>query len=293
MQYIGDEIKINIFKCVKYPLNLTLSCRNWSVIIKNPHAKSEWLIVNYGKAHAIRLGSTFIDIAACQTLIGREVLRYFTQKLIQLKIGCNLDRIDAKRIYAFQQKIKLLYTSNLPVSVFIYLLNERYKQLLSNETLTSSKGNDVHAISQSPHVINNIQEGNILKYIENLILNKRPIPLPRKPNGSHFDLNNDPKQFKDDYLFRQGRFSRKSRSVIVFALFGNNFEIPIAQYPRNIIQRRHSQFRRQRIINRIHQGYRRSALINNVDTLNRIANLPQQFTNDPLMQQFFNGSLFI
>ena len=60
MQYFKEEIKINIFKYVDYPLNLALSCQNWSVIAKNPYAKTEWLIARYGKAHAlfhaVRLG---------------------------------------------------------------------------------------------------------------------------------------------------------------------------------------------------------------------------------------------
>ena len=47
------EIKINIFKYVDHSLNLALTCRNWSVIAKDPHAKSEWLLVHYGKAHAL------------------------------------------------------------------------------------------------------------------------------------------------------------------------------------------------------------------------------------------------
>ena len=117
-----DEIKINIFKYVDHSLNLALTCRNWSVIAKDPHAKSEWLLVHYGKAHAlfyaVRLGPTFIDIPVCQILIARKVFisRYFIQrllmhfgkfdqKLIELKMEHNVRQIvDADRIRAFQQK---------------------------------------------------------------------------------------------------------------------------------------------------------------------------------------------
>src|SRR5436305_10122783 len=105
------EIKINIFKYVNYPLNLALTCRNWSVIAKDPYAKSEWLIICYGKAHAlfhtVRLEPTFIDIPICQTLIARKVMisRYFVQrllmyfgrycqKLIELKVEHNVGQFD-------------------------------------------------------------------------------------------------------------------------------------------------------------------------------------------------------
>ena len=124
MQYFRDfeyEIKINIFKYVTSPMNLALTCRNWSVVVKDPYAKYEWLIVHYGKEHAlfhaIRLGPTFIDIAVYQILIARKVVipRYF---ISELKMEHNADRI-----YALQQKIKSLLSRNLSTTA---LLAERY-----------------------------------------------------------------------------------------------------------------------------------------------------------------------
>src|SRR5437764_443779 len=154
MQYFKNfdyKIKINIFKYVNHPLNLVLTCRNWSVIAKDPYAKTEWLIIRYGKAHAlfhaVRLRSTFIEIPVCQTLITRKVMisRCFVQrllmhfgkhdqKLIELKIEHNVGQLDADKIRAFQQKIKSSWASNLPITitvftVFTYLLDEGYKQL--------------------------------------------------------------------------------------------------------------------------------------------------------------------
>ena len=87
-QIFEYDIKLNIFKYVDSPLNLALTCRDWSVIAKDPYAKTEWLIIHYGKAHAlfhaVRLGPTFIDIPVCQTLIARKVIisRYFVQRLL-------------------------------------------------------------------------------------------------------------------------------------------------------------------------------------------------------------------
>ena len=122
-EHLVDEIMINIFKYVNYPLNLALTCRNWSIITKDPYAKTEWLIEHYGKGHAlfhaVRLGLTFIDMTVCQSLIERKVMtsRYFIQillkhfriyseKLIKLKIECDFNQVGANTNHAFQQIIK-------------------------------------------------------------------------------------------------------------------------------------------------------------------------------------------
>src|ERR1044071_8598986 len=87
-QNLEDEIKINIFKYVDNPIKLALTCRRWAEIAKDPCAKTDWLIVHFGKAHAmfhaVRLGPTFIDIALCKNLLARKVIisRYFIQRLL-------------------------------------------------------------------------------------------------------------------------------------------------------------------------------------------------------------------
>jgi hypothetical protein len=48
----------------------------------------------------------------------------YDQKLIELKIEHNVGQLDEDRIRAFQQKIKSPWTSNLPIFVFTYLLDE-------------------------------------------------------------------------------------------------------------------------------------------------------------------------
>jgi hypothetical protein len=243
MQYFQNfeyEIKINIFKYVNSPLNLALTCRNWSSIAKDPYAKTEWLIIRYGKAHAlfnaVRLGPTFIDIPVCQTLITRKVIisRYFVQrllmhfgkydqKLIELKIEHNVGQLDADRIRAFQQKIKSPWASNLPINVFTYLLDEGYKQLSNVNEDLPSKGNDMelfHFLSAGPHVIN-YAPGMLrknLKDIEDLILNKRFTPFPPRPKTLQLDLNNDPHihqpPIPEEYPSKDGYENNRQLNVI-------------------------------------------------------------------------------
>src|SRR5437763_13622747 len=115
------EIKINIFKYANSPLYLalTLTCRIWSVIAKDPYSKAEWSIKCYGKAyalfHTVRLGATFIDITIYRDLIARDIVlsRYFIQRLsvqfgkydqrlIEYKIERSVNHLDSDRIGAFQ-----------------------------------------------------------------------------------------------------------------------------------------------------------------------------------------------
>ncbi|CAG8743539.1 1790_t:CDS:1, partial [Funneliformis mosseae] len=63
--HLQANIKINIFKFMRSPLNLALCNRGWSNVARDPHARTEWLIYQFGKTyaffHGIRLGSTFIN----------------------------------------------------------------------------------------------------------------------------------------------------------------------------------------------------------------------------------------
>src|SRR5215213_2859529 len=101
---------VNIFKYVNSPMNLTLTCRNRFVIVKDSNAKTELLMVRYGKAHAL--------------FHARNVLIHFgeyDQKSIEFKIDHNVGQLNADRI----QKIKPPWARNL----FTYLLVGGCKQL--------------------------------------------------------------------------------------------------------------------------------------------------------------------
>lgn len=217
MQYIEDEIKIKIFKYVEYPLNLSLTCRSWSVISKDPYAKTEWLLVHYGKAHAlyhaVRLGSTFIDIPVCQSLIARKIIisKYFIQrllmhfgsydsKLIQFEIEHNVGQLDVDRIRAFQQKIKSIWTNDdlLMTALTYLLLDKRHAEDLY------SKGNDMelfHFLTAVFHVINHarVQKKN-LKYIKDLILKKQFVPFLPRPKAFQIDLKADQLHISAKYV---------------------------------------------------------------------------------------------
>ena len=79
----------------------------------------------------------------------------------------------------------------------------------------------------------------------------------------------------------------------VFTLSTNNIGVVRARPSRNINQGRRHQPRR-RNTSRIHRRcVQPNAPIDNRDTLNLIADLPQQTINDSLINEFFNGSPFI
>ena len=180
-----NSIKINIFKYVDYPINLALACQNCA----DPYAKSEWLVVCYGKAHALfhaaRLGPTFINIPVCQALIARNVIvsRCFIQTLLihfgnydQKSLDLfehNFGQRDIDRIRAFLQKVRPFWASNVPtMSVLTFLLVEGYRQLSNASEDLPSKGNDLIHFSAEPYVMN---------YALRMLRKKRFIPFPPIP----------------------------------------------------------------------------------------------------------------
>src|ERR1043165_8439152 len=153
MQSIYDEIKPEIFKFVNTPISLALTNRKWYSISQDPHARAEWLIYKYGRAHAlfhaVRLGGSFITEDVIQALIARNAIisRYFIQrllmhfgkydeKLIELKIEHNVNQIDFDRIRAFQKKLHSPWASSLPLLVFTRLMTEGHNNL-NEDNLTT------------------------------------------------------------------------------------------------------------------------------------------------------------
>ncbi|RIA98885.1 hypothetical protein C1645_843009 [Glomus cerebriforme] len=285
-------ILTNIFKNVNNPLNFALTCRNWSVIAKDPYAKVKWLIVHYGKAHAlfhaVRLGPSFIDMKVYlyQALIEKEVItsRYlihfgkYNKKLIENR------QFNDGKIHTFQQKIKSLWARNLFIFVFAYLLKD-----------LPSKGNNMELVRFIIHV-----HGMLIKNFKDLIKNFITLsPRSKSDLNSAFHICQPliPKKYLSNNKFDLIKFfdalqeESFSRPLTVLPLLINNVGMRPSRNVNQRRQRRRNQL--QRNMNRIYRNQVQYEPINNDDTLKRIANLPLQVTNDPLIDQFFNGTPFI
>jgi hypothetical protein len=142
MQSLFNELRIEIFKQIDKPKSLSLANRDWYEVSRDPHARAEWLIFKYGRAHAlfhaVRLGNNFTTIEVVQALLSRNVIlsRYFVQrllmhfgsydeKLIELKIEHNVNQVDFDRIRA------VLFKEKPPITIgylqfFKKLITEGY-----------------------------------------------------------------------------------------------------------------------------------------------------------------------
>ncbi|CAG8718607.1 14680_t:CDS:2 [Cetraspora pellucida] len=132
---LPDKIKINIFKYVRFPMNLLLTSDLWYQLSKQNVVRAKWLIYHFGKGHAlfyaIHFGPNFINVPVVQKIIefGGIVSRYFVQrfllsfgaydpKLIQKKIEHNVGNIDIEQIRKVQQKHATPWASDTPLDVF-------------------------------------------------------------------------------------------------------------------------------------------------------------------------------
>lgn len=226
---LPNEAMIYIFKYVKHPINLIVSCKRWSFISNDSQARADWIIFQFGRAHclfhAIRLGPKFISVAVAQAIItkGGILSRYFTQKLlnnfgeydqklIELKVANGIGQTDVDWTKILQKTIP--WASNLPISVYMYLLTEASSLYKADLCI---KGNDMeffHFLSGGPNTINyapTVLKKN-LEEIKNLILRLKFIPFPpRKSDGTQIDTQINS---REEYPPKDGYESNRQLNVI-------------------------------------------------------------------------------
>ncbi|CAG8647506.1 6324_t:CDS:1 [Funneliformis mosseae] len=194
MQSIYNELSIEIFKCIPNPINLLVSSRKWYNISQDPHARAEWLIYKYGRAHAlfhaVRLGNSFITVEVIQALLSKNVIlsRYFVQRMLMHFGKYDENLID--RLGELQKKLTSPWGSNISLVIFTKLITEGYNIL--NDPELAVKGNDMelfHFLSAGPLVINHAPDKlrQNLNLIKDLILKKKFVPFPPRPKPTYED----------------------------------------------------------------------------------------------------------
>ncbi|GBC04014.1 hypothetical protein RclHR1_05470005 [Rhizophagus clarus] len=191
MESLCSELKVEIFRYVSTPIALILLNRNWYSTSQDPHARAEWLIYKYGRAHslfhAIRLGNNFVTVEVVQVLLAKKAVisRYFIQRLV-MQFGTSDPKLTEMRI-KYNMNVDTskdeTWASNLSLPVFTKLVTEATNELKCDMAI---RGNDLElfhyltagalTINQAPAVLSeNIQ------HIEDLIINKKFIPFPPRP----------------------------------------------------------------------------------------------------------------
>ncbi|CAI2198072.1 7893_t:CDS:2, partial [Funneliformis geosporum] len=143
MEPLFVELNVEIFKYISTPINILVTNRKWYNISQDPHARAEWLIFKYGRAHAlfhaIRLGNGFITIEVIQALLSKNAIlsRYLVQRLlmhfgnydenlIKLKVEHNVSQVDFNRLRALKKNLSSPWGNNIPLSSFVKLITEGY-----------------------------------------------------------------------------------------------------------------------------------------------------------------------
>jgi hypothetical protein len=235
MHSLYDELKINIFKFVITPCSLILTNREWYNISQDPHARAEWLINKYGKAHAlfhaVRLENYMTDNVV-QALLARGAIisRYFVQrllmhfgtvdeKLIKQKIEYNVHNVNNRSPW------KKSWASNLTLPVFTNLITKCYEIL--NDNGLAAKGNDMelfHFLSAGPLTIYHAPQRLFqnINDIRDLILNRKFVPFPPRIKPIYEDtieyiqLMQDRAQ--EDYPPKDGYENSRQLNVIARAI---------------------------------------------------------------------------
>jgi hypothetical protein len=187
MESLCNELKVEIFRYVTTPMSLVLLNRNWHSTSQDCHARAEWLIYKYGRAHAlfhaIRLNN-FVTVEVVQVLLAKKAIisRYFVQRLTMQFGSYDPKLIEMRTKYNINADIpkEKTWASNLSLAVFTKLITEATNELKGD---VATRGNDLElfhyltagalTINQAPPVLSeNLQD------IEDLIINKKFIPFP-------------------------------------------------------------------------------------------------------------------
>ncbi|CAG8712604.1 5227_t:CDS:2, partial [Cetraspora pellucida] len=141
---VADEVLIYIFKFIPSPKNFAVSCKRFSIIARDEHARADWIICQYGRAHAlfhaIRLGPSFINLPVAKAIVAKKAIlsRYFVQKLLinfgkhdqqllELKIAHN---IMADVLHLFEHRLDDI--GNILMESFLQVMQEVPETFLYN-----------------------------------------------------------------------------------------------------------------------------------------------------------------
>ncbi|RIB28550.1 hypothetical protein C2G38_2157639 [Gigaspora rosea] len=235
MNELSDEIKIKIFKFTQYPLSLLLTCKIWYYISMDCQARGEWILHNYGKAHALfhalKFGPNFINVGVVQIIIAKDgiISRYFIQRLLMHFGSYDQILLDIKRDYNkglgntdqvhSSQTTKAPWASDTPISVFTFLLNEASRKLKTLDLV--AKGNDMelfHFLSAGPHIISQARQKlkNNFESLKELILRWKFIPFPPRPKSKQ--VENLQNNVTEEYPPKDGHENNRQLNVIARAI---------------------------------------------------------------------------
>jgi hypothetical protein len=239
MNGLNNELSAEIFKHVNTPMSLVLTNRKWNSISQTPHARANWLIHKYGRAHAlfhaVRLGNEFLTFEVLKSLLSKKAIisRYFIQRLlmhygtydhrlIDLKIRYNINQVELEKLRVYYKKSSL-WASNLPLSIFTYLVDEAGKTYGREDTAT--RGNDMElfhflsAVSLPIHLASSEILKNVTE-INDLIIVKNFIPFPPCPRAEnpddHFRLQEE--RSREAYPRKDGFENSRQLNVISRAI---------------------------------------------------------------------------
>ncbi|CAG8513196.1 7347_t:CDS:2 [Cetraspora pellucida] len=144
---LSDEILINIFKFIRFPLNLILTCKSWYNISGDHMVRAEWIVYQYGRAHAlfyaIRFGPNFINLYVAKAIVtnGAIISSYFIQRLLlhfgkadqqleTLKMDHNINNQNMTNVQIIQQQNSKIPWANDWIKPTTENVTDRIKELI-------------------------------------------------------------------------------------------------------------------------------------------------------------------